>query len=134
MIIDTTDETICPRYNEDLNCGFDSTRLNVAIHMRLGDIHLPFEVMSTYLSAVEELMDTVTEVVVDQGLEPPLFHVFSETMEPCPSLETNSFDEFPTWAIGSRQVKKRNHYIFQKGLSPMHFIGTTILLSRASSI
>ena len=95
-----------PRYNEDLDCGFDSTRLNVAVHMRLGDVLMPFERHSKYLSAVEELMDAITEVVEEKGLEPPLFHVFSETIKPCPSLETKSFDEFPTWPIESHQVRK----------------------------
>ena len=94
------------RYKEDLDCGFDPTRLNVAVHMRLGDVLLPFEILSKYLSAMEEMMDAITEVVMEKGLKPPLFHVFSETIKPCPSLETKSFDEFPTWPIESQQVKK----------------------------
>ena len=80
--------------------------------MRQGDIRLPFEILSKYLSALEELMDTVTEVVEEKGLEPPLFHIFSETIKPCPSLETKSFDEFPTWAIESHEVKKAKSFYF----------------------
>ena len=96
--------------------------------MRLGDVLPPFEILSKYLSAVEELMDTVTEVVKEKALEPPLFHIFSETIKPCPSLETNSFDEFPTWAIESHQVKKaRSFYVPRRSITNalyQHYDGT----------
>ncbi|CAM9998318.1 unnamed protein product [Ascophyllum nodosum] len=95
-----------PWFKDDLDCGFDPTRLNVAVHMRLGDVLLPFESLSKYLTAIQEMMGVMTEVVEEKGLEPPLFHIFSETIKPCPSLETNSFDEFPAWAIEPQQVQE----------------------------
>lgn len=52
-------------------------------------------------------MDTVSQEVVRKGLEPPRFHVFSETIKPCPSADFGLFDEFPTWPVALDQVRKR---------------------------
>ena len=104
--------------------------------MRLGDVLLPFESLSKYLTAIEEMMGVMTEVVEEKGLEPPLFHIFSETIKPCPSLETNSFDEFPAWAIEPQQVKKAQSFHFpgrrvNDSLHPHH--GTYIRRGRSAS-
>lgn len=51
-------------------------------------------------------MTTVSGQVGEKGLEPPRFHVFSETLLPCPSTETGTFDEFPTWPVEMDQVSQ----------------------------
>ena len=58
-------------------------------------------------------MTTVSHEVVGKGLEPPLFHIFSETLNPCPSGETGLFDEFPTWPVELDQVRDLAGYGFR---------------------
>ncbi|CAM9498525.1 unnamed protein product [Ectocarpus sp. 13 AM-2016] len=41
----------------------------------------------------------------DGRLPEPLFHVFSETLSPCPSTATGLFDEFPTWPVKVGQIE-----------------------------
>lgn len=57
-----------------------------------------------YFHMLEVIMKTIAEEVMDMGLPKPLFHIFSETLAPCPSGETGLFDEFPTWPVGLDQV------------------------------
>ena len=52
-----------------------------------------------YFSYLEKFMDTVSKEVIGRGLQPPLFHIFSETLVPCPSEDAGIFDEFPTWPV-----------------------------------
>lgn len=59
-----------------------------------------------YFQLLELIMTTMSVEVVDKGLQKPLFHVFSETLVPCPSENTGLFDEFPTWPVGVDQVRK----------------------------
>ncbi len=49
-------------------------------------------------------MDQISEAVVEKGLEPPTFHVFSETVRRCPSEEAGLFEEFPTWPVALEEV------------------------------
>lgn len=57
-----------------------------------------------YFELLESFMDTVSREVVGLGQASPLFHVFSETLKPCPSADTGRFDEFPTWPLDLAQV------------------------------
>lgn len=57
-----------------------------------------------YFQLLELVMSTIEAEVVDKGLPKPLFHIFSETLVPCPSGETGLFDEFPTWPVDVDQV------------------------------
>lgn len=59
-----------------------------------------------YFQLLELIMATISTEVAGKGLENPLFHVFSETLVPCPSGEAGLFDEFPTWPVGVDQVRK----------------------------
>lgn len=56
-----------------------------------------------YLLLLDAFMDSFSRQVVEMGLETPLFHIFSETLLPCPS-EDGFFDEFPTWPVKLDQV------------------------------
>lgn len=56
-----------------------------------------------YLLLLDAFMDTFSKQVVEMGLETPLFHIFSETLLPCPS-KNGSFDEFPAWPVNVDQV------------------------------
>lgn len=58
-----------------------------------------------YFRLLDVFMDTVSQEVMAMGLEAPLFHVFSETLIPCPSEESGLFDEFPTWPIELDEVR-----------------------------
>lgn len=51
-------------------------------------------------------MDVITKEVVSQGQPPPLFHIFSQTKEDCPSEETGTFDEFPKWPLDQDEVRR----------------------------
>lgn len=59
---------------------------------------------SQYFQHLESFMDVVSTEVVEMGLEPPVFHVFSETVLPCPSPHAGLFDEFSTWPVELDQV------------------------------
>lgn len=58
-----------------------------------------------YFRLLDVFMNTFSEEVVGMGLKTPLFHIFSETLLQCPSLETALFDEFPTWPVQRDQVR-----------------------------
>lgn len=51
-------------------------------------------------------MFAVSEAVKAEGQLPPVFHIFSETVEPCPSEETGVFDEFPDWPLEADEVRR----------------------------
>lgn len=57
-----------------------------------------------YFQFLEAFMETVTEVVERKGRAVPTFHVFTETLLPCPSLEDGTFDELPVWPAEQDQV------------------------------
>ena len=97
------------RYDEDSTCYYASTKLNFAIHIRLGDRRAFQDGNLEYFQLLELFMDTVSQEVVRKGLEPPQFHVFSETMIPCPSADSGLFEEFPTWPVKLDKVRKCNH-------------------------
>lgn len=60
-----------------------------------------------YFEMLEDMTDVISTEVVGKGLPEPLFHVFSETLMPCPSEETGLFEEFPTWPLGTEEVRRR---------------------------
>lgn len=73
----------------------------------MGDRRAKLEESMEYFHRLELFMDTVSEEVARKGLEPPLFHVFTETLIPCPSEDAGIFDEFPSWPM--QQVRKQCH-------------------------
>lgn len=87
-------------------CAFDPERLNFGIHVRLGDrVKANPDRHNEYFNKLKAFMDTVTKIVVEKGWDAPLFHVFSETLEPCPHPATGYFDEFPIWPVEMDQVR-----------------------------
>ena len=92
------------RYDETSECAYDPTRLNFAIHIRMGDRRDMLRASLEYFLFLEAFMDTVSKEVVRKGLQPPLFHAFSEALMPCPSEDMGTFDEFPVWPV--HQVRK----------------------------
>eukprot|EP00752_Nemacystus_decipiens_P015660 g13975.t1 len=95
-----------PRYSEKPKCGFGPDRLHFAVHVRLGDRREFQDADEEYFQRLQLIMDTVTAEVVRRELRAPLFHVFSETLAPCPSEETGLFDEFPTWPVRMEQIQE----------------------------
>lgn len=91
---------------------------------------------SAYFEYLEAFMNTVTRVVEeDMGMQAPLFHVFSETMEPCPNTETGIFDEFPEWPVQMDQVRivhaSRNGSFLVVSLTlSAHFFGSALSMGR----
>lgn len=51
-------------------------------------------------------MDVITKEVVLMGQPSPLFHIFSQTKEECPSEETGTFAEFPNWPLNQEEVRR----------------------------
>lgn len=98
------------RYDEKPECAFGDTRLNFAIHVRMGDRRTLQGNGLEYFQLLENFMETVSEVVLEKGLEAPLFHIFSETVMPCPSESTGAFEEFPAWPIAHEQVRKKKRF------------------------
>lgn len=96
---------ILARYDEDLECAYAPDRLNFGLHVRMGDRRAFQEGTLEYFELLEGFMDTVSTEVVNKGLQPPLFHIFSETLVPCPSLDTGLFDEFPAWPVDLDEVR-----------------------------
>eukprot|EP00904_Undaria_pinnatifida_P012050 jgi/Undpi1/7976/HiC_scaffold_24.g10448.m1 len=93
-----------PWYDDNLECAFARDRLNFSVHVRMGDRRAFQAGTLEYFNLLEAFMGTVSSEVVNKGLEPPLFHVFSETLMPCPSSETGLFDEFPWWPVVRDQI------------------------------
>lgn len=50
-------------------------------------------------------MDTVTAAVEEKGQPAPMFHIYSETIDPCPAQDTGTFPEFPGWPVELDQVR-----------------------------
>lgn len=67
-----------------------------------------------YFQLLDIFMSTFSQEAEGKGLEPPLFHVFSETLVPCPSGETGLFDEFPTWPVELDQVREEGGHVGNK--------------------
>ena len=70
----------------------------------MGDRRALYDASLKYYELLERVMDNISEAVMEKGLERPLFHVFSETIQRCPSEATGLFDEFPLWPITLDQV------------------------------
>lgn len=85
---------------------YNDHELNFAIHVRLGDrMQLLTDTEASHLDHLGRFMNDVTESVVLRGLDPPAFHVFSETADPCPSEVDGTFAEFPKWPVEMDQVR-----------------------------
>lgn len=92
------------RYDEAPECAFEPSRLNFALHVRMGDRRAIERPTLEYFRLLETFMEAIREGVVEKGLNPPMFHVFSETLLPCPTADNATFDEFPVWPVGADQV------------------------------
>lgn len=95
------------RYDENPQCGFDNERLHFAVHVRMGDRRAMVEGKLKYFELLEDIIAQISEAVARIGLNPPLFHVFSETIHRCPSTDTGLFDEFPSWPVALDQVREQ---------------------------
>lgn len=71
----------------------------------MGDRRLLAGTNDRYFGMLEALMGSITDSVLRRKLAPPLFHVFSETLQPCPSEVTGAFGEFPNWPVELTQVR-----------------------------
>lgn len=99
----------------DDKCNFSPSRTNIAIHVRLGDrdgdqgLTTSAQDAATkharYYDMLEEFMATVSAAVIREGEALPVFHIFSETSEPCPSKDTGAFEEFLRWPVETEQVR-----------------------------
>lgn len=83
----------------------DTSKVNIAIHIRLGDRMGLQEVSQDYFLLLEEFMRDVTEAVLRQDVDSPIFHVFTETLQPCPHKQTGLFKELPMWPVEMDQVR-----------------------------
>lgn len=93
------------RYDEHPHCEYEEGRLHFAVHIRMGDRRGIVGEAPEYVEKVERIMSIMSEGVTGKGLNPPLFHVFSETGSPCPSESTGLFAEFPSWPVELHQVR-----------------------------
>lgn len=77
----------------------------MAIHVRLGDRDAgDGSTLKNYFDMLEDFMATVTSTLSRLGQEPPMFHIFSEVVSPCPSSDGGYFEEFPHWPVHEDQV------------------------------
>lgn len=95
------------RYNETPECGYESSELNFALHLRMGDRRDLEGATPEYFSLLEDFIEVVTQEVVRKGHATPKFHIFSEALYPCPSPENGTFVEFPLWPVERDQVSKK---------------------------
>eukprot|EP00904_Undaria_pinnatifida_P013525 jgi/Undpi1/9302/HiC_scaffold_26.g11760.m1 len=93
-----------PWYNETPDCHYESAELNFALHLRMGDRRDIEQATSEYFQLLDNFMEAVTEGVVGKGQAEPTFHVFSETLFPCPFAENGTFPEFPAWPVEMDQI------------------------------
>lgn len=93
------------RYDENPACLFDEGREHFAIHVRMGDRRAFYDGNPEYFELLETIMSIFTQELRGRGLRDPLFHVFSETLIPCPSEATGHFEEFPTWPVELDEVR-----------------------------
>lgn len=96
--------TLTLRYNHTPVCHYEMSELNFALHVRLGDRKTIEPVTAEYFGLLESFMETVAKGVEKMGHATPAFHVFSETLSPCPSADTGTFHEFPEWPVKADQV------------------------------
>lgn len=95
------------RYDDHAKCAFSDDRLHFAMHVRMGDRREYLDQNDQYFAMLESVMATISTEVVDKGLLEPYFHIFSETLAPCPSEETQLFGEFPAWPLGDDEVRTK---------------------------
>ncbi|CAN0106888.1 unnamed protein product [Ascophyllum nodosum] len=88
------------------SCTFDHQSLNFAVHVRMGDRREFQDGSTQYLKFLERFMISVSSAVIAKGMMQPTFHVFSETLAPCPSEDTRLFDEFPAWSIEADEITR----------------------------
>lgn len=93
------------RYDEHPQCSYGEGRLHFAVHVRMGDRREFQDANSRYFDLLEVIMEDISAEVLRKGMAKPLFHVFSETLAPCPSGAAGLFDEFPTWPVGVDKVR-----------------------------
>lgn len=75
------------------------------MHVRLGDRAVGGqEPNEEYFDLLEHFMNTVESSVSRQGGN-TVFHIFSETREPCPSSHNGVFEEFTRWPVDLHQVR-----------------------------
>lgn len=101
------------RYDQAPKCEYASSELNFALHLRMGDRRDIERVTPEYFSLLEDFMETLTEEVEAKGHSAPAFHIFSEALYPCPSLENGTFSEFPPWPVDRDQVTPERHRDFE---------------------
>lgn len=101
-------KTFYYRYDANPSCSYSDGELNFAIHVRMGDRRLITGTNDDYFGMLEALMDSITESVLTRRSTPPKFHVFTETLLPCPSGETGAFGEFASWPVELRQVRRKS--------------------------
>lgn len=59
-----------------------------------------------YRRRLDKLMFAVSAAVEAGWQSSPLFHIFSETVEPCPAEETGAFDELPDCPLEGNEVRR----------------------------
>lgn len=100
------------RYDQAPECAYSSSQLDFAIHVRLGDrAELSPADGDDYFRLLEAFMEVVTKRVVDKTRNKLVFHIFSETLLPCPSSQNGTFEEFPFWKVEIDQVRVCFHGI-----------------------
>lgn len=93
------------RYDENPECAFSPEALDFAVHVRMGDRREFLDGGNDgYFQLLETFMGTISAGVLERGLPQPVFHIFSETLKPCPSQITGLFDEFPAWPVDLNEV------------------------------
>ena len=70
----------------------------------MGDRRALYDGNTEYFELLERLMGNISDTITAKGLHPPLFHVFSEALQRCPSGDSGIFDEFPSWPVTLDQV------------------------------
>ncbi|CAM9392138.1 unnamed protein product [Scytosiphon promiscuus] len=113
-------------YDETPHCRYDPNRLHFAMHVRMGDRHKFTDMHPEYFERLEEVMSTVSQEVTRRGLAEPMFHIFSETVMPCPSEKKGLFHEFPTWPVAADEVAACRAAVEHDGI--FHVQGKTIML------
>lgn len=95
------------------------------MHVRMGDRREYQDGSLDYFNLLNQFMDTFSREAAGKGLERPMFHIFSETVQPCPSRETGLFDEFPLWPAELDQV--RDVVVSTACLFPFSFVFVFVL-------
>ena len=75
------------------------------MHIRLGDrAKIARDVLKSERDHIIQLINVIAQEAEALDQLTPLFHIYSETELPCPSLEDGVFPEFPEWAIAPNEV------------------------------